>query len=74
MSNFSLRYFDTVIFDLDSTLVNTNDYPLKATAWVLEQCTDDPIEVREKYLTSLVEAYRQGIKQIVKGAPYRTPF
>lgn len=74
MSDFSLRYFDTVIFDLDSTLINTNDYPLKATSWILEQCTDGSLEDHEKYLTTLVETYRQGIKQIVKGAPYKTPF
>lgn len=74
MSAFSLRDFDAIIFDMDSTLVNTQDYPLKATAWVLDKHTKDSSAVNEEYLSSLVRAYRQGIKQVVQGAPYRPPF
>lgn len=74
MSDFSLKHFDAIIFDMDSTLVNTHDYPLKATTWVLERHTKDSSVVNEEYLSSLVRAYRQGIKQVVKGAPYRPPF
>ncbi|MHA1576105.1 MAG: HAD family hydrolase, partial [Candidatus Thorarchaeota archaeon] len=74
MSDFKLETYDTILFDLDSTLVNTNDYPLKAIDWILDQCTDASAEVREKCLISLVRAYLEGIKGIVKGGPYITPF
>ncbi|MHA1930628.1 MAG: HAD family hydrolase [Candidatus Thorarchaeota archaeon] len=74
MSDFSLKHFDAIIFDLDSTLINTHNYPLKATTWVLERHSENTDAVNEEYLTSLVSAYRHGIKQVVKGAPYRPPF
>ena len=74
MRDFSLKYFDAIIFDLDSTLINTQNYPLKATTWVLERHTKNTDDVNEEYRSNLVRAYRQGIKQVVKGAPYRPPF
>lgn len=42
--------------------------------WLLEQCTDDVESIAEDYLNHLIDNYRNGIREIVEGAPYRPPY
>lgn len=74
MPGFTFDRYRAVIFDLDSTLTDTHSYPLRASMWLLEHCTDKPDVIAEEYLQHLILNYRRGIKEIVEGAPYRPPF
>ncbi len=73
MTEFTFSKYRAVVFDLDSTLTDPHNYPLRASMWLLEQCTDDVESVADEYLKHLVVNYRRGIREIVEGAPYRTP-
>lgn len=74
MTDFTLSRYSAIIFDLDSTLTNTQRYPLRASMWLLEKVTDDVESIAEEYLDHLVRNYRKGIREIVEGASYRTPY
>jgi HAD superfamily hydrolase (TIGR01549 family) len=70
----SKTHFKAVIFDLDSTLVDTQRYPLIASGWLLEKSNIASEELTSKYLKILVTRYYRAIEDIVNGAPFRTPF
>ncbi len=74
MTGFTFSKYRAVIFDLDSTLTDTHRYPLRASMWLLEQCTDDLEGIADEYLNHLIANYRKGIREIVDGADYRRPF
>ncbi len=42
--------------------------------WLLGKITDDVDSIAKEYLNHLVINYRRGIKEIVDGAEYRTPY
>jgi HAD superfamily hydrolase (TIGR01662 family) len=69
-----LSKFEAVIFDLDSTLTNTQRYPIVASDWLLKKSGIDSEEMMASYLRNLVTRYRKAIQAIVAGAPYRSPF
>jgi 2-haloalkanoic acid dehalogenase type II len=66
--------FEAFIFDLDSTLVDTKRYPIKASEWLLKKSNILSEELTTKYLKTLVMRYFKAIEDIVNGAPFRTPF
>ena len=74
MNSFSLRSYDAILFDLDSTLTDTQMYPLRASEWMLAKCTPDADEMLSSYLRELVTNYFSEIEEIVKGGPYKTPY
>jgi putative hydrolase of the HAD superfamily len=71
---FSEIQFRAVIFDLDSTLMDTQSYPLVASQWLLKRANVASDELTSKYLKILVMRYYRAIEDIVNGAPFRTPF
>ncbi|UCE09369.1 MAG: HAD family hydrolase [Candidatus Thorarchaeota archaeon] len=68
-----LTKFDAVLFDLDSTLTNTQNYPIEASEWLLKQLTEDTSEILAPYVRSLFGYYRAGIDEIAAGGVYRSP-
>jgi 2-haloalkanoic acid dehalogenase type II len=62
-----------VVFDLDSTLTDTQNYPLIASEWLLRKSGHYSDEEMMAYIRTLVIRYRQAIQEIVQGAPYRSP-
>jgi len=69
-----IQEFEAIVFDLDSTLLNTHRYPLVASKWLLERSNVVSEELSEIFLKNLVARYFNGIQEIVDGAPFRTPF
>ena len=74
MSKLDFSRFDSVIFDLDSTITDTHRYPMVASEWLLKKSGIYSDELMASYLRTLVTRYRQAIQAIVAGAPYRSPF
>ncbi|KXH70477.1 MAG: hypothetical protein AM326_04330 [Candidatus Thorarchaeota archaeon SMTZ-45] len=74
MSLLDLSAFETVIFDLDSTLTNTHRYPIVASEWLLKKIGIDSEELMSSYIRNLVIRYRKALQAIVEGAPFRSPF
>ena len=72
MSKLDLSQFDAVIFDLDSTLTNTQRYPFVASEWLLKKSGIDSKELSASFLRSLFTRYTMAIQAIVEGAPYRS--
>ncbi|MHA1614052.1 MAG: HAD family hydrolase [Candidatus Thorarchaeota archaeon] len=66
--------FKAVIFDLDSTLMDTHRYPLVASEWLLKNSNVDADQYRESYLRNLISRYFKAIEAIADGAPFRPPF
>jgi HAD superfamily hydrolase (TIGR01549 family) len=64
---------EAIVFDLDSTLTDTQRYPIVATEWLLWNSGVTSEEEMSSYIRTLVTRYRQAIQAIVKGAPYRSP-
>lgn len=74
MSALSLESFKAVIFDLDSTLTETSQYPIRASELLLQRVMEDPSEILGEYVRELVRNYRLEIKRVTEGAPYKSPF
>lgn len=74
MTGFDLGSFPIVLFDLDSTLIDTKRYPLKGSEWLLSKCVPDPSKILESYVRELLRNYYGAIDKIVNGAPYKNPF
>ncbi len=72
LSKLDLSKFDAVIFDLDSTLTNTQRYPFVASEWLLKKSGIDSEELSASFLRSLFTRYTMAIQAIVEGAPYRS--
>ncbi|MFW9812989.1 MAG: HAD family hydrolase [Candidatus Thorarchaeota archaeon] len=73
MVSIDFARFEAVVFDLDSTLTNTQDYPMIASEWLLRKSGHYSEEEMSTYVRTLVIRYRQAIQEIVDGAPYRNP-
>ncbi len=74
MSKLDLSKFEAVIFDLDSTLTNTQQYPFVASEWLLKKIGVDSKELMASFLQNLFIRYMTSIQDIVEGAPYRSAF
>ena len=74
MSELDLSKFEAVIFDLDSTLTNTQQYPFVASEWLLKKIGVDSEELKASFLQSLFTRYMAAIQAIVEGAPYRSAY
>lgn len=74
MGKLNLEDFRAVLFDLDMTLTNTHMYPVAASEWLLREAGLYTEENLSKYLGRLVSRYRNAIKDIAQGGPYRSPY
>jgi 2-haloalkanoic acid dehalogenase type II len=74
LKSFDIGQFEAVVFDLDSTLIDTQNYPIVATEWFLTKTGVSLEEKMMSYVRNLVTRYRHSIHAIVQGAPYRNPF
>lgn len=74
MTKFDLSRFKAVLFDLDSTLIDTNGYAIRASAWILCQCTSEPDDILGTFLYTLVKHYRKETYRIADGFPYIRPY
>jgi len=74
LSSLNIDKFKAVIFDLDSTLMDTHRYPLVASEWLLKNSNVDADQYRESYLRNLISRYFKAIEAIADGAPFRPPF
>ncbi|TFG31738.1 HAD family hydrolase [Candidatus Thorarchaeota archaeon] len=70
----NISRFDAIIFDLDSTLVDTHSYPMVASDWLLTKSNVESTEHKELYLRNLVMRYFNAIQVIVEGGQYIPPF
>ena len=74
MTSFDFDAYHAVLFDLDSTLIDTKRYPLKGSEWLLAKCVPAPSTILESYIRELLRNYYTAIERIVNGAPYKDPF
>ncbi|MFW9788093.1 MAG: HAD family hydrolase [Candidatus Thorarchaeota archaeon] len=72
MNEFDITLFEAVIFDMDSTLTNTHNYPVVASDWLLTKSGVDSEEIKGSFLRNLFIRYTTAIQTIVEGAPYRS--
>jgi HAD superfamily hydrolase (TIGR01662 family) len=73
VKEFSLRSFEAILFDLDSTLTNTHSYPLRASEWLLAQYSDAPDDLLGSYIMALVRNYRLELRDVAESGIYRPP-
>jgi 2-haloalkanoic acid dehalogenase type II len=74
LNSLNIDEFKAVIFDLDSTLMDTHRYPLVASEWLMKNSNVDVDEYGESYLRNLISRYFKAIEAIAEGAPFRPPF
>lgn len=74
LNSLNIEEFESVIFDLDSTLMDTHHYPLVASEWLMTNSNVDTDQHRESYLRNLISRYFKAIEAIAEGAPFRAPF
>jgi putative hydrolase of the HAD superfamily len=73
VKEFSLKSFEAILFDLDSTLTDTQSYPLRASEWLLAKYSDTPEDLMPSYVMTLVRNYRLELKEVAKSGKYRPP-
>jgi beta-phosphoglucomutase-like phosphatase (HAD superfamily) len=73
VKEFRLRSFKAILFDLDSTLTDTQSYPLRASEWLLAKYSNTPEELMPSYVMTLVRNYRLELKEVAESGNYRTP-
>jgi HAD superfamily hydrolase (TIGR01662 family) len=73
VKEFSLGSFEAILFDLDSTLTDTQSYPLRASEWLLGKYSDAPDDIMSSYVMELVRNYRLELKEIAESGNYRPP-
>ena len=61
LNSLNIDEFKAVIFDLDSTLMDTHRYPLVASEWLLKNSNVDTGEHKESYLRNLISRYFKAI-------------
>jgi len=74
LNSLNIDEYEAIIFDLDSTLMDTHRYPLVASKWLLEHSHVDVDKHGDLYLRNLISRYFKGIEDIVAGAPFRSAF
>ena len=72
LTKLNLSKFEAVIFDLDSTLTDTQQYPFIASEWLLNRVGVVSEELKTTFLRNLFTNYMTSIRAIVEGAPYRS--
>jgi putative hydrolase of the HAD superfamily len=73
VKEFSLRSFEAILFDLDSTLTDTQSYPLRASEWLLAKYSETPDDLMAPYVMTLVRNYRLELKDVAESGNYRPP-
>jgi putative hydrolase of the HAD superfamily len=73
VASFDLNKYSAILFDLDSTLTDTQNYAIKACEWALKQSTPNPEEYLGPYIRSILSIYMKSIYEINNGAPYHSP-
>ncbi len=74
LKTLDISRFDAIIFDLDSTLVDTHRYPMVASEWLLAQSHVESDEQKELYVRNLITRYFTSLQQIIEGGEYIPPF
>jgi 2-haloalkanoic acid dehalogenase type II len=74
LTKLNVEAFQAIAFDLDSTLLDTHQYPLVASRWLLQKCNIVSEDLIATFLKNLVMRYFRAIEEIVNGAPFRSPF
>ncbi|MGY5870863.1 MAG: HAD family hydrolase [Candidatus Thorarchaeota archaeon] len=74
MKSLNIDEFKAVVFDLDSTLMDTHRYPMVASEWLMRHSNVDVDKHGESYVRNLVARYFKAIEETVSGAPFVTPF
>jgi HAD superfamily hydrolase (TIGR01549 family) len=74
LKSLNISEFKAVVFDLDSTLMDTHHYPLAASEWLMKHSNIDIDKYGDLYLRNLVSRYFKTIEDTVEGAPFVTPF
>ncbi|MGY5853007.1 MAG: HAD family hydrolase [Candidatus Thorarchaeota archaeon] len=74
MQSLNIDEFKAVIFDLDSTLMDTHRYPMVASEWLMKHSNVDVNKHGASYVRNLVTRYFKAIEETVAGAPFVPPF
>ncbi len=74
LKSLNIDEFKAVVFDLDSTLMDTHRYPLVASEWLMKHSNVDVDKHGESYVRNLVSRYFKAIEETISGAPFVTPF
>ncbi|TFG31333.1 HAD family hydrolase [Candidatus Thorarchaeota archaeon] len=74
LMSLNIDEFQAVVFDLDSTLVDTHRYPMVASEWLMRHSNVDVEKDGMSYVQNLVTRYFKSIEETVSGAPFVTPF
>jgi len=73
LKSLNIDEFKAVVFDLDSTLIDTHRYPMVASEWLMKRSNVDIEHDGEIYVRTLVSMYFKAIEETVLGAPFVTP-
>ncbi|MBS3794792.1 MAG: HAD family hydrolase [Candidatus Thorarchaeota archaeon] len=73
MSEFRLERYNAILFDLDSTILDTGIYAVDASKWILRQSTNKWTEILEDFIAVLVETYHNEISKIASGGKFKRP-
>jgi 2-haloalkanoic acid dehalogenase type II len=74
LRSLNIDEFKAVIFDLDSTLMDTHRYPMVAGEWLMTHSNVDIDKHGESYIRNVVSRYFKAIEDTVAGSPFVTPF
>jgi 5'-nucleotidase len=74
LKSLNIDEFKAVVFDLDSTLMDTHRYPMVASQWLMKHTNVDIDIHGEMYVRNVVSMYFKAIEETVSGAPYVPPF
>lgn len=73
LSEFRLDRYNAILFDLDSTILDTGAYAIDASKWILRQSTNSWSEILEDFIATLVKMYHHEIAEIARGGKFKPP-
>jgi len=73
LSEFRLERYNAILFDLDSTILNTGAYAVDASKWILRKSTNNWSEILEDFIAVLVKMYHNEISRIASGGEFKRP-
>ncbi len=73
LPDFTLGQFNVVLFDLDSTILDTGNYASRASEWILCQSTEHWSSILEDFMMTLVTMYHHEIAEIAQGGQFKRP-